>query len=344
MAVSLRDVADFCGLSLGTVSRALNGHPAVSSDTIDYVKKAALKLGYVPNRAGRALSANKNPVHIGVVMPNSIYFNDVQSGMLQATRELSDLGLTLSLERPAYWEEKAHAQTIDKLLDAGCNALCLCCPPSKLIEDKLSTLSQRSPAIPFGCVNHHSSHPDMQFFVGVDFYKSGRLAANLASLHFGQREIHALTVVGMLKLKGHRERQDGFKDELLRQHVNTHLDGIIESFDDDHHAYQEVKTALRQRTEINCLYVATGLAMEGTCRAIEDSGRQDIFVIGTDDMLEIRPFLVSGAVQATICQHPEQQGYQGIKMLYNYKVTSGMIPKENLILQPEVKLRAHFIA
>ena len=116
MAVSLRDVADFCGLSLGTVSRALNGHPAVSSDTIDYVKKAALKLGYVPNRAGRALSANKNPVHIGVVMPNSIYFNDVQSGMLQAARELSDLGLTLSLERPAYWEEKAHAQTIDKLL------------------------------------------------------------------------------------------------------------------------------------------------------------------------------------------------------------------------------------
>ena len=52
---SLEELASHLGLSVGTVSRALNNRPEVREETRDRVAAAAKKLGYVPNHAGRSL-------------------------------------------------------------------------------------------------------------------------------------------------------------------------------------------------------------------------------------------------------------------------------------------------
>lgn len=51
----IRELAQRLNLSIGTVSRALNGKPDVSEETRQRVADAAAALGYVPNQAGRAL-------------------------------------------------------------------------------------------------------------------------------------------------------------------------------------------------------------------------------------------------------------------------------------------------
>ncbi len=51
----IRRLADHLDISIGTVSRALNGHPEVSADTRKRVLEAAASMGYVANQAGRAL-------------------------------------------------------------------------------------------------------------------------------------------------------------------------------------------------------------------------------------------------------------------------------------------------
>jgi DNA-binding LacI/PurR family transcriptional regulator len=52
---SLEELASHLGLSVGTVSRALNNRPEVREETRLRVAEAARKLGYVPNHAGRSL-------------------------------------------------------------------------------------------------------------------------------------------------------------------------------------------------------------------------------------------------------------------------------------------------
>ncbi|KAB0677395.1 substrate-binding domain-containing protein [Aureimonas leprariae] len=49
------DLANHLGLTVGTVSRALNDRPEVSLKTRKRVQAAAAELGYVPNQSGRAL-------------------------------------------------------------------------------------------------------------------------------------------------------------------------------------------------------------------------------------------------------------------------------------------------
>ena len=56
MSVTLKDLAKASGVSIGTVSRALNDKNEVSAKTSEKIRQLAHELGYIPNRAGRALS------------------------------------------------------------------------------------------------------------------------------------------------------------------------------------------------------------------------------------------------------------------------------------------------
>lgn len=51
----IRQLADYLQISIGTVSRALNGKPDVNEETRRRVLEAAEKLGYVANQSGRSL-------------------------------------------------------------------------------------------------------------------------------------------------------------------------------------------------------------------------------------------------------------------------------------------------
>lgn len=51
----IRQLADRLNISIGTVSRALNGRPDVNEETRRRVLEAAAEFGYVPNQSGRSL-------------------------------------------------------------------------------------------------------------------------------------------------------------------------------------------------------------------------------------------------------------------------------------------------
>ena len=57
--MTLKTVAELAGVSIKTVSRALNGEGYVAADTRSRVESAATRVGYVPNRAARAMRAGQ---------------------------------------------------------------------------------------------------------------------------------------------------------------------------------------------------------------------------------------------------------------------------------------------
>ena len=58
--VSLKTIAERCGVSTATVSKALNDHKDISEETKNRVKQTAEALGYFPNAAARALKTNRS--------------------------------------------------------------------------------------------------------------------------------------------------------------------------------------------------------------------------------------------------------------------------------------------
>ena len=72
---SLKDLAQECGVSVATVSKALNGQSDISEATRTRVREAARRMGYVPNMAARSMKTNRT-YNIGV-----LFVDERQSGL-----------------------------------------------------------------------------------------------------------------------------------------------------------------------------------------------------------------------------------------------------------------------
>jgi LacI family transcriptional regulator len=88
MKITLRDVAKESGLSVTTVSRALNGHDDVAAETKLLVKQIADALGYSPNLSARRLKMQRAHA-VGLILPNDElrfsdpFFSELFSGIVE---------------------------------------------------------------------------------------------------------------------------------------------------------------------------------------------------------------------------------------------------------------------
>ena len=75
MAVTIKEVSIRCGLSVSTVSKALNNYSDVSETTRELVMRTAREVGYHPNSLARALKTNRT-YNLGV-----LFADDNNSGL-----------------------------------------------------------------------------------------------------------------------------------------------------------------------------------------------------------------------------------------------------------------------
>ncbi len=99
-AITVRDVAKAAGVSVATVSRALNGSEAVSGELRRHVAAIADSLNYTPHAAARALASQRSST-IGAVIPTLENVN-FAVGIEALQRRLSDAGYTLLLASSNY--------------------------------------------------------------------------------------------------------------------------------------------------------------------------------------------------------------------------------------------------
>lgn len=73
--VSLKDISLRCGVSVATVSKALNDHKDISATTKEKIIKIAKEMDYLPNSSARALKTNRT-YNLGV-----LFVDEAQSGL-----------------------------------------------------------------------------------------------------------------------------------------------------------------------------------------------------------------------------------------------------------------------
>jgi LacI family transcriptional regulator len=69
--VTIRDVAALAGVSVGTVSKALNGRGSLRADTVERVRQAAERLDFRPSQAARDLHAGRTYT-VGMITTDTI--------------------------------------------------------------------------------------------------------------------------------------------------------------------------------------------------------------------------------------------------------------------------------
>ena len=116
----IRDVARMVGVSVASVSFALNGQPGVAEETRRRILAAAAELGYRANPQAQALRRGRNSIY-GLVIRNfnNPFFLEVLTGAESSAREAGATLLLLdshySLERELVHVREMAAQRLAEL-------------------------------------------------------------------------------------------------------------------------------------------------------------------------------------------------------------------------------------
>lgn len=316
---TIKDIAEKAGVSRGTVDRVLHNRPGVNKDVSTRVKEISKEMGYKTNRAGRLLAVKKNPLKVGILLPDigNNFFESIIQGFEKAYEENIDFGLTYIISHIKGFEVLTHLREIDKLVDENCNALLLTTIDHPLIVKKINSLMAKG--ISVACVNTDIPKSQRLFYVGADYYKSGQTEAGILML-IAKKHPNILLLNGSDKMYGHNERLKGFLDTLNNNSVDYTIIKRDETLDDIERAYQITKQALIEHPEINTIYLGAG-GSQGVGKAvIEERSKDKPIVLCFDKVKETQYYINLGIVDATITQAPFNQGYFSLKHLFEYEV------------------------
>lgn len=170
MAVSIRDVANGAGVSVGTVSNVLNRPEAVATATVERVRQTIADLGYVRNDAARQLRAGRSTtVGLVVLDAGNPFFADVARGAEDAAAER---GLSVLLGNSD--ERKAREDSYLSLFEEQRVSGVLLSPTSESLE---TAQRLRDRGIPVVLVDRTAPGSDFSS-VAVDDVRGGYIATS----------------------------------------------------------------------------------------------------------------------------------------------------------------------
>lgn len=336
MAVTIKKIADLCGVSRGTVDRVLNNRGKVKPETEVRVKQIADQLGYTPNIAGKQLAARKKALTIGVLVisEGNSFFDEVIRGVQRAEKELQDYGVSIILKTMKGYNVHRQIQLIDEL-KGHINALIINPISAPAIVSKINELVDSGICVI--TVNTDIENSKRLCYIGSNYTKCGETACGmLGLLTSGKANIGILT--GSNKVSGHNQRIRGFKDICKKKYPEFKIVGCEETEDDDIKAFEVTNKLLNEHPEIDALFVVAA-GVYGVCRAVMSFGLVGkITIISCDSIPTTIEMMKQGVIKATICQQPFTQGNKSVHTAFNYLVSGIELEKKEFIVKSEIKI------
>jgi Transcriptional regulators len=333
--MTIREIAQICGVSRGTVDRVINGRGKVHPETEKRIMEALEKAGYQKNILGRALTVRKlNPI-IGVVLSSegNPFFEDVLLGIKKAETELMDYGIKVRLLPMRGYKKLKQLELIESV-ESEIAALVLHPINDKLIIDKVNQLHEKG--IPTITVNSDIEGSARLCYVGSDYEKGGKTAAGIVRLVTGGKARLGI-VMGVASVLGHRQRLEGFVSHIKAACPGIEIDGMVSAQDDDEIAYKATMELLKKRKKIDTMMVIAA-GMEGVCRAVKEINKdREISIFGFDDTPATKRGMADGMIKAVICQQPLEQGYRGVKAAFDWILT-GAVSGERVIMENQIRI------
>lgn len=278
-APNIRDVARAAGVSHQTVSRVINGHPALRDSTRQRVLQAMEELRFRPNRAARALVTSESRT-IGALVSSGAEYGP--SASLRAVETAADeAGYVVDTVHVDHADRASIEAALDRMVGHAVEGLVILAPQSRTLE----VIEQLSIRIPF--VTVHSLHSE-DHRMSVDQMAGARLATRHLLEHGHRRVVHVPGPEGWVETDARRQ---GYREEMAAWGLEP---GVVPAgewtADSGYRAGLELRGS-RGFTAVVCGndHIALGLVHAFTEAGLDVPG--DVSVVGFDDVPEAAHFL-----------------------------------------------------
>ncbi len=281
--ITIRDIAKLSGLSVSTVSRAINNHPDINEKTRAKVMNTIKEYHYVPNNSARNLKRSEtNTIAVLIKGISNTLFTDMIEVL---EREISQKKYSFILQHVEEFEDEAEvALQLEK--EKRLKGIIFLGGVIDRQDERLRRLS-----VPFVFSTVEPVDEENEYAsVSVDDVKESRRMVDylcdcghtrIALLAAGQKDVS----VGMRRQKGYMESLENHgipcDDSLIfwtREGLPTFS---MES------GYQLTKELLESGRDFTCIYAISDNIAIGACKALFDAGKripEDYSVAGFDGL------------------------------------------------------------
>lgn len=331
---TIKEVAQYAGVSITTVSRALNGYDDVNEDTRKKIEKVARELGYSPNFAARSLVVKKTRT-LGLLLSEITrssardnFAFEVLCGMNDRAGELDyDLVLfstTSKKQTSKSYKALCKERGIDGVIIMGIR-----------MDDPYLQEVIKSP-IPCVLIDIPLEGENLGF-VTSDNVRGAKQATSYF-IERGHRTIGMIN--GHSKADVSMKRLQGYRDALADANIPFQETLVVESDFTEKGATEATYKLLINHPDLSAIFCASDLMALGAIQALNNLGKrvpENISVIGFDNIV-----LASYCAPplTTVNQNMYNMGYSATQMLVDMlegrKINRKVNLETNLIIRESV--------
>lgn len=332
--VGVKEIASLAKVSLATVDRVLHNRTGVSKNTREKIKAIIKELNYQPNILARSL-ASKKLYNFAIFIPNvseeTAFWDAPLNGIRRAYKELNWHGINIKEYFFDQNDKNSFLEQAKLILDNKVEGIIIA--PSFIEESINFTNSCKKLKIPYVFINSDLPTQDSLCYIGPELYKSGYLAARLAS--YGLANKGKVLVVNIAKeIDNHHHllrKEEGFRNFFIDKQIPVNIIKVDINQTNYSAVEENLSIILKCNPDITSIFV-TNSRVSSVAKYLEKNKNKDILLIGYDFLQDNIGYLNKGIINFLICQKPGEQGYMGMMALYQRLILN--LPVEKIHYMP----------
>ncbi|WP_050639108.1 MULTISPECIES: substrate-binding domain-containing protein [Clostridia] len=334
--ITLKEIAQMAGTSIGTVDRALHDRGRINPETKEKILKIVDQLGYKPNVMASSLS-KKTKLHIGIIMSGKPeeFCNHLIHGLKDAIDEISVYGVTTEFILTDTLSPQDQMAAIHKLDEDKFDAF-LVNAGSRVVGEWIDTVMGRGKIVV--TFNSDVETCSRLCYVGEDPYRAGLLMGNQITEVVPELKRIAL-FLGFRDNYSHVERCRGVKEAV--RSVYPKIEFVeFEYQDEAGTAREKAGQLLESKQDVQAFFAASGTGVWGIGQAVSEL-RKDMRpkVFGYDVSSQLAELMDLNLCQATAFQDPYWQGFYSMKLLSEHLLLKQKITRDKYIIRTKLVLK-----
>lgn len=295
---TIKDVAREAGVSIATVSNALNNAEVVQPKTREHVLAVAQRLNYVPNLNGKRLrTAQSRTIGLFVLSMTGDYYGNMADVMHYICQEHGyELHIFMVND-----EDSILEKLMNRIVDG---AVVFVGPLSATKQQRM-----REAGLPIVFMDQEQQGAKISSVL-YESYNAGRMAAEYL-LGLGHRDL--MHVFGLDNNYDSCQRRNGFLDALKDAGVPFRSENMLSGRLERAAAYREMRRFLSEGHRLpEAIFAANDLSAIGCMEALRQFDvriPEDVSIIGCDDIL-LCSFTTPNLT--TIRTHMDQLGIEAV--------------------------------
>ncbi|MCR4908012.1 MAG: LacI family transcriptional regulator [Lachnospiraceae bacterium] len=276
--ISMKDISERCGVSIATVSKALNNRSDISAPTRELICNTAREMGYFPNSSARALKTNRT-YNLGVLFVDAArsglkhnYFSQVLDSF-KVTTEANGYDITF-----INVNQEFHPMTyLEHSRYRGIDGAVIACVDFK--DPQVADLIESDiPVVTIDCDHPHASSVISDNITGMRQLTDYICDSGHRKIAYIFGDDNDVT----------KNRMEGFRESLSAHRISLSPEYLLRGkYRDPESAYQHTKELLSAGQPPTCIAYPDDYAMIGGLNAVFDLNLSipgDVSIAGYDGL------------------------------------------------------------